>query len=135
MTERLIAACKAHFDAVEAVQEAFYSENEPSEKWRVYRVMLREQRRAGTALYAAVAATFRPIVAAYEQAGTAIRYVKVADIPEPWRSSFVKYLQGAPRPIIEGQDPSGCAYSQDWRLFINRGRSLEGAHLDPNQGV
>jgi len=46
------------------------------------------------------------------------QYVRVADIPEPTRTEFIKHLVLAQVPIIPGE--GDCVYAFDWILFAER---------------
>lgn len=43
-------------------------------------------------------------------------YVRVADIPEPWRQHFMHALRGSACPVIAGE--GDCAHSHDWRAWV-----------------
>ncbi|MCW5651750.1 MAG: hypothetical protein KIS62_18545 [Ramlibacter sp.] len=43
-------------------------------------------------------------------------YVRMADIPEPWRRQFMSSLIGSAIPAIEGE--GDCAHSYDWRAWV-----------------
>lgn len=42
------------------------------------------------------------------------RYVRFADIPEPFRAEFRAWLYLANCPVIDGEDFHGCAWSHDF---------------------
>ncbi len=52
-------------------------------------------------------------------AGT-IRYVRMAEIPEPARSVFGHRMRGSTLPVIDGE--TDCVYAWDWEGFISGGR-------------
>lgn len=55
-------------------------------------------------------------------------YVRMADIPQPWRDRFLKALVGSQAPVVEGE--SGVAYEADWVLFLERTeRRLRAGHI------
>lgn len=49
-----------------------------------------------------------------------IRYVRMAEIPEPARSVFERRMRGSTIPVIEGE--TDCVYAWDWEGFISGGR-------------
>ena len=59
-------------------------------------------------------------VPVHTHAESGIRYVRMADIPQPARSAFARHMLGATVPAIAGQ--KDCAYARDWLDFIGGGR-------------
>ena len=61
-------------------------------------------------------------------------YVRLSDIPEPWKAQFSRSLFGAGCPYFEGE--GDCAYSHDWERWVNS-RSWGGVYapsgLEPSQ--
>jgi hypothetical protein len=45
-------------------------------------------------------------------------YVRLVEIPEPWRARFREFLFGHQMPVISGD--AECAYVSDWREFVGR---------------
>jgi hypothetical protein len=45
-------------------------------------------------------------------------YVRLAEIPEPWRARFRGFLCGHQMPVISGD--AECAYVSDWLEFVGR---------------
>jgi len=41
-------------------------------------------------------------------------YVRLADIPEPFRAEFRAWMSLAQIPVIEGEDSYGCMYEHDF---------------------
>lgn len=46
------------------------------------------------------------------------KYVRLADIPEPYLTAFKKALYVAQVPVVEGEGE--CAYAADWIFFLER---------------
>ena len=44
-------------------------------------------------------------------------FIRITDIPEPWRSQFRRATYGAQRPVID--DDRGLAYAWDWLQWVN----------------
>ena len=49
--------------------------------------------------------------------GSKMVYVRLIDIPEPFRSEFLAWMTGSACPVIEGEDPRGCAYDYDFDSY------------------
>ena len=49
-----------------------------------------------------------------------VRYVRIAEIPEPVRSIFERRMLGSTEPFIEGE--THCVYASDWLTFLRGGR-------------
>lgn len=45
------------------------------------------------------------------------RYVRLIDIPNPWRSEFVADSKGSTCPIVRGQ--GDCSYAWDWSRWLS----------------
>jgi hypothetical protein len=55
-------------------------------------------------------------------------YVRLADIPQPWRDTFRAALRGSACPLIDGE--GDCAWAWDWKDWI-KGTFPRGSHRDP----
>ena len=54
---------------------------------------------------------------------TGMKYVRLADIPEPARTLFDKNMAHSTCPLIEfDPDPRGCVYAWDWLDWLNGSR-------------
>lgn len=53
-------------------------------------------------------------------------YVRLADIPEPFRAEFRAWIYFAQSPVIEGEDPHGCMYGHDFEGY--RQERLKGVY-------
>lgn len=53
-------------------------------------------------------------------------YVRLADIPEPFRAEFRAWMYLAQIPVIEGEDPYGCMYEHDFEGY--RQERLKGVY-------
>jgi len=49
-------------------------------------------------------------------------FVRIAEIPEPWRAQFIKALHGSGCPVLPGED--ALAYAWDWEAWIEGGAGL-----------
>ena len=47
-----------------------------------------------------------------------VAYIRVADVPDFAREHFKKFLFGKMCPLIDGEDPMGCAHVQDFHRFL-----------------
>jgi hypothetical protein len=55
--------------------------------------------------------------------GSDREFIRIADIPEPWREQFLKSMTGSRAPVVMSEsDPHDLAYPWDWREFVRRGR-------------
>lgn len=43
-------------------------------------------------------------------------FIRIREIPEPWRDQFTKGLRGSACPVLEGQE--ALAYIWDWEAWI-----------------
>ncbi len=53
-------------------------------------------------------------------------YVRLADIPQPFRAEFRAWMRLAQIPVIEGEDPYGCMYEHDFEGY--RQERLKGVY-------
>lgn len=44
------------------------------------------------------------------------RYIRLADIPAPWRQQFTTALKGSACPLIPGEP--ACAFAHDWTNWV-----------------
>jgi len=44
-------------------------------------------------------------------------FIRVVDIPDPWRAPFLKTLVGSQCPAFEGE--GDLAYAWDWERWVN----------------
>lgn len=44
-------------------------------------------------------------------------YIRLKDIPEPWRQQFERAIFGSACPVIEGE--GACAYAHDWKSWVS----------------
>lgn len=44
-------------------------------------------------------------------------YVRLADIPEPFRAEFRAWMYLAQIPVVAGEDPYGCMYEHDFEGY------------------
>lgn len=51
-------------------------------------------------------------------------FVRIGEIPEPWRSQFIKSLRGAGCPVLTGEGP--LAFAWDWETWVQEGAGLGG---------
>lgn len=58
------------------------------------------------------------------QAPDGTRYIRLLDIPQPWREQFDRSLRGAQVPVIPGESGS-CVREFDWSMWL-RGKSWYG---------
>ena len=55
--------------------------------------------------------------------GSDTDFIRIADIPQPWREQFEKSMTGSTAPIVLSEpDPYDLAYPWDWWEFLRRGR-------------
>jgi len=53
-------------------------------------------------------------------------YVRLVDIPEPFRAEFRAWMYLAQIPVIDGEDPYGCMYEHDFEGY--RQERLKGVY-------
>ena len=44
-------------------------------------------------------------------------YVRIEDVPAPWRQQFERALIGSAQPVIDGA--GACAHAYDWKSWAN----------------
>lgn len=44
-------------------------------------------------------------------------FIRIAEIPEPWRAQFLKAIVGSQCPAFEGE--GDLAYAWDWKHWVN----------------
>jgi hypothetical protein len=50
--------------------------------------------------------------------GRGFWYVRLADIPEPYRQQFDRSLIGCTIPCVPGEPAQGCVFAHDWRAWL-----------------
>lgn len=43
-------------------------------------------------------------------------FVRIQDVPEPWRQQFERALMGSACPVIDGE--ATCAHVTDWKSWV-----------------
>ena len=43
-------------------------------------------------------------------------FIRLGDIPEPWRGQFIKALRGSACPVLTGEGP--LAFAWDWEAWV-----------------